>query len=107
MLVQRATVLDWVRAARVMTSQFECDAGTLERKLSNIKSEKNPVGAPPVVRERIKRQMLHDLRSAKFSTAELKKIKQDALHAEYGASRKVCAEARIEALAEAERQGLL
>lgn len=104
--IQRATVLDWIYAARVMMDRNYCDRFLLDRKLATAKLDENPVGAPPVVRQRVIRQMLDDVRSGRISLAKLKALKQDVMKLDYGASRKVCNQARKDAIAEAERQRL-
>jgi hypothetical protein len=106
MLVQRATVFDWIRVARVLLDLDHCDPNTLDKKLMQARRQKNPVGAPAVVRQRVFRQMLDDLRSGRISAAKLQGLKQETMQQDYGAVRKVCREARAEALAEAERSGL-
>jgi ribosomal protein L21 len=106
MLVQRATVFDWIRAARVLFDLNHCDAAALDKKLMQARRQKNPVGAPAVARQRVIRQMLDNLRSGKVSATSLKEMKQEIMEQDYGASRKVCKVARIDALAEAQRQGL-
>jgi hypothetical protein len=105
--VQRATVLDWIYAAGVMSSRNHCDPCALDQKLELSKTEKNPVGAPPVVRHRVIRQMLHDLQSGKLTADELRCMKQETMEQEYKASRKVCKEARIDALADAKVEAIL
>jgi hypothetical protein len=107
MLVQRATIFYWIRAARVLFDLNHCDATALDKKLMQAQCQKNPVGAPAVVRQRVARQMLDNLRSGKISPASLKEMKQEIMEQDYGASRKVCKVARIDALAEAQRQGLI
>jgi hypothetical protein len=107
MLVQRATVFDWIRAARVLFDLYHCDATALDKKLTQARRQKNPVGSPAVVRQRVARQMLENLRSGKVSPVSLKEMKQEIMEQDYGASRKVCKVARIDALAEAQRQGLI
>jgi hypothetical protein len=104
MLVQRATVFDWIRAARVLFDLDHCDAAALDKKLVRARHQKNAVGAPAVVRQRVLRQMLDDLRSGRISAAKLQGMKQETMEKDYDASRKVCKEARDNALAEAERQ---
>lgn len=100
MLLQRTTVLDWIRAARVMVDTMHCDPISLKKQLDRSRHQKNPVGAPATVRERVARQMREAVRSKQLSPERLKKLKQEALEQQFGASRKVCVAARQIVLAE-------
>jgi len=64
------------------------------------------VGAPPVVQQRVIRQMLEDLRAGAYSADGLLKMKQESMQEQFGASRKVCKQARAIAIAEAKRQSI-
>lgn len=95
MLVQRATVFDWLRVARVMVDgMMHCDPASLEKQLQKSKRQKNPVGAPAVVRERVVRQMREAVRSGQLSLKELETLKEEALRQQFRASRRVCVAAR-------------
>jgi hypothetical protein len=100
MLVQRATVFDWIRAARVLLDLNYCDATALDKKLMQARHQKNPVGAPAVVRERVARQMREALRAGGLSIAQFEKLKHEAMQQQFGASRKACVAARKAVLAE-------
>jgi hypothetical protein len=101
MLVQRATVFDWIRAARVLLDlNYYCDATALDKKLMQARHQKNPVGAPAVVRERVARQMREALRAGGLSVAQFEKLKQEAMQQQFGAGRKACVAARKDILAE-------
>jgi hypothetical protein len=104
LVIQRATVLDWIFSARVMTTASHCDQATLQRALGRYRPA--TVGAPPRVRYRLITQMLDDIRSGKTTAGKLEMLKEEALAEEYGASRKACKAARDDALAEARRRGL-
>jgi hypothetical protein len=105
--VQRATVLDWIYAAGILIGRNYCDISAIKRGLARSRPEKSVRGAPPVVRQKLTRRMLEDIRAGSISGSSLGKLKQEALAEMYSASRKACKEARIDALAEAERQGLV
>ena len=104
LVVQRATVLDWIFSARVMTTLNHCDQVALDRALARYRPTKAGKGAPPRVRLRLITQMLVDIRSGKRTADALDALKEEALAEVYGASRKACKTARIEALAEAKRR---
>jgi hypothetical protein len=107
LVVQRATVLDWIFSARVMTSLNHCDQTALDRVLARYRPAKAGKGAPPRVRYRLITQMLEDIRSGKRTADKLNAMKEEAIAEVYGASRKACKAARIDALAEARRRGLV
>jgi hypothetical protein len=100
MLLQRVTVLDWIRAARVMVDAAHCDPISLERQLKRSRLQKSPVGAPPVVRERVARQMRQALQSGQLSLNGLRGLKEEAMQEQFRASRRVCKEAKKVVLAE-------
>jgi hypothetical protein len=104
LVIQRATVLDWIFSARVMTTPHHCDQTTLQRVLGRYRPSK--VGAPTRVRYRLVTRMLADIHSGKTTAAKLEVLKEEALAAAYGASRNACRPARTEALAEARRRRL-
>jgi hypothetical protein len=105
LVVQRATVLDWIFSARVMTTLNHCDQAALDRALARYRPAKAGKGAPPRVRYRLINQMLEDIRTGKRTADALDALKEEAIAKEYGASRKACKVARIAALAEAKRRG--
>jgi hypothetical protein len=106
LVVQRATVLDWIFSARVMTTLNHCDQAALDRTLARYRPAKAGKGAPPRVRYQLITRMLEDIRSGKRTADELEALKQEAMAEEYGASRRACKAARIAALDEAKRRGL-
>jgi hypothetical protein len=106
LVVQRATVLDWIFSARVMTSLNHCDQVALDRVLARYRPAKAGKGAPPRVRHRLINQMLEDIRTGKTTVDALEGLKEEAIADVYGASRKACKAARIDAVAEAKRRGL-
>jgi hypothetical protein len=106
LVVQRATVLDWIFSARVMTSLNHCDQAALDRVLARYRPAKAGKGAPPRVRYRLITQMLEDIRSGKRTADELNAMKEETIAEVYGASRKACKAARIDALAEEKRRCL-
>jgi hypothetical protein len=106
LVVQRATVLDWIFSARVMRSTSHCDMAALDRALARYRPAKVAQGAPPRLRYRLITQMLDDIRAGKWTVEQLEKMKQEAVAEAYGASRKACNPARIAAIAEAKRRGL-
>ncbi len=105
LVVQRATVLDWIFSARVMTTLNHCDQGALDRALARYRPAKASKGAPPRVRYRLITQMLEDMRSGKRTADALEALKEEAVAEVYGASRKACKAALFDALAEARRRG--
>jgi hypothetical protein len=104
LVIQRATVLDWIFSAHVMTTINHCDQTALQRALGRYRPA--TVGAPPRVRYRLIARMLEDIHSGKTTAVKLEMLKQEALKEAYGASRKACKAARADALAEARRRGL-
>lgn len=106
LVVQRATVLDWIFSARVMTSPNHCDPAAIDRALSRYRPTKAGVGAPPRVRHRVITSMLHDIHTGKMTLDSLEGLKEEALADMYGASRRTCKEALIFVKAEAKRRGL-
>lgn len=104
LVIQRATVLDWIFSARVMTTLNHCDQTALQRALGRYRPA--TVGAPPRVRYQLITRMLEDIRSGKTTAVKLEMLKEEALAEAYGASRKACKAARADALAEAKRRGL-
>jgi hypothetical protein len=106
LVVQRATVLDWIFSARVMTSVNHCDQVALDRALARYRPAKAGKGAPPRVRHRLITQMLEDIHTGRRTADALDSLKEEAIAEVYGASRKACKAARMDALAEARRRGL-
>jgi hypothetical protein len=106
LVVQRATVLDWIFSARVMTSVNHCDQVALDRAIARYRPAKAGKGAPPRVRHRLITQMLEDIRTGRRTADALDALKEEAIAEVYGASRKACKAARMDVLAEARRRGL-
>lgn len=94
MLLQRASVLDWIRASRVMVDVWHCDPISLEKQLKRSRHQKNPVGAPPVVRERVARQMREAVQAKQLTPNQLRLMKEESMQEQFGATRRVCKEAR-------------
>jgi hypothetical protein len=108
LVVQRTTVLDWIFSARVMTTLNHCDQAALNRVLERHRPAKaGKGGAPPLVRYRLITQMLEDIHRGKRTADELEALKEETLAELYGASRNACRPARIAALDEAKRRGLI
>lgn len=103
--IQRATVLDWLFSARVMSSRNNCDPAKLEQVLTHIrKGSERRRRRPPVDRIAVAQKMLAEIRTGAVTIEDLDKMKQQALKDEYGKARKTCVEARKIALAEARHQ---
>jgi hypothetical protein len=107
MVIQRATVLNWLLSARVMNSRVYCDRGALDRALACTSHDLPARGRPVTVRNQVLQEMLDQIRAGRVTTAELAKMKQETLAKVYRADRKVCKLARKMALSEAARLAVL
>jgi hypothetical protein len=105
--IQRAAVLNWLLAARVMASRDYCDLAALDRALAASGRTLPAPGRPANARDRVLQKMLEELRAWRLTPAKLSKMKQETLAQDYGASRKVCEVARRMALSEAVRLAAL
>ena len=101
--IQRATVLDWIFSARVLTSRNKCDRAQLDRAIAKSEPIASNRGAPKSVQLRVIHDMQADLRSGAATRELLAAMKPLAMQMRYRASRKTCLNARQAALSEAAR----
>jgi hypothetical protein len=111
MVIQRATVLDWIFAAKVgrgglLTFELRCDPVLLDRLVARARGGRIGRGAPPLAQLRVIRAMLADLHSGATTPERLRREKELALSKLYGASRSACKKARLAALSEWRRTAL-
>jgi hypothetical protein len=106
MLLQRATVLDWILAAKVLTSRDTYDEPKLKAALAKAKPAAQRGGAPQTARAEVVRTMLSDIYSRRLTSDELAAMPPKVLARRYKHHLVTCVKARKMALAEAARLNL-